>query len=285
MNRIPPFSGQQLESIAHVLGDTDTGLTGAEIGRLLAECRVPDVSPAMTKWKRLYNALVEFQNANQFGNHVVGFIHKAMNPVRYTAQPEVFNRRRNALNAVLAFAGMYLGDDGRLRQAERAKNLSEAKQKASRLHAALESRKVHADVLSFCRAELLEENYFHAVFEAMKSIASKIRSMSGLKSDGAELVRDAFSLGNDCRPLLAINPLTTDTDRGEQRGFANLLIRLFGVIRNPLAHNARVEWEMNEQDALDVLTTASLIHRKLDKAYILRNHNNSHQDSPRHSGA
>lgn len=267
MKRIPPFSGQQLESIAHVLGDTDTGLTGTEIGRLLAECRVPDVSPAMPKWKRLYNALVEFQNTNQFGNHVVGFIHKAMTPVRYTAQPEVFNRRRNALNAVLAFAGMYLGDDGRLRQAERATNLSEAKQRANRLHATLENRKVHADVLNFCRAELLEENYFHAVFEAMKSIASKIRGLSGLTSDGADLVRDAFSLGNDCRPLLAINPLITDTDKGEQRGFVNLLIGLFGVVRNPLAHNARVEWEMNEQDALDVLTTASLIHRKLDRAY------------------
>jgi len=34
-----------------------------------------------------------------------------------------------------------------------------------------------------------------------------------------------------------------------------------------LAHNPRVEWEMSEQDALDILTTASLIHRKLDKAY------------------
>lgn len=279
MNRIPPFSGQQLESIAQVLGDTDTGLTGTEIGHLLAECRVPDVSPVMTKWKRLYNALVEFQNANQFGNHVVGFIHKAMNPVRYTAQPEVFSRRRDALNTVLAFAGMHLGDNGKLCHAKQATNLTEAKQKASRLHASLESRKVHADVLSFCRADFLEENYFHAVFEAMKSIASKIRSMSGLTSDGTDLVRDAFSLGNDCRPLLAINPLVTDTDKGEQRGFANLLIGLFGVIRNPLAHNARVEWEMNEQDALDVLTTASLVHRKLDRAYKPSSPNSDPRDT------
>ena len=62
----------------------------------------------------------------------------------------------------------------------------------------------------------------------------------------------------------------TGTDQGEQRGFVNLLIGLFGVIRNPLAHNAKIEWEMNEQDALDVLTTASLIHRKLNKAHRFR---------------
>jgi len=267
MKTVPQFSGQQLESIAQMLADTDSGLTGTEIGHVLAECRIPDVSPSMTKWKRLYNAFVEYQNTKQSGNHVVGFIHKAMNPVRYTSRQNVFDGRRDALNAVLAFSGMHLGDDGKLRHTDKATNISDAKRKANRLHAALESRHVHPDVLTFCTAELLQENYFHAVFEAMKSVAAKIRTMSGLSSDGADLVRDAFSLGKSGVPLLAINPLTTETDKGEQRGFVNLLIGLFGVIRNPLAHNAKIEWEMNEQDALDILTTTSLIHRKLDKAH------------------
>ena len=122
-------------------------------------------------------------------------------------------------------------------------------------------------MLEFCKAELLQENYFHAVFEAMKSIAAKIRRISGLTSDGADLVNQAFSLGKDCRPILALNSLKTETDKGEQRGFANLLIGLFGTIRNPAAHNPKLEWPMAEQDALDILTTASLIHRKLDNAY------------------
>ena len=78
------------------------------------------------------------------------------------------------------------------------------------------------------------------MFEAMKSIAAKIRRISGLTSDGADLVNQAFSLGKDCRPILAINLLKTETDKGEQRGFANLLIGLFGTIRNPAAHNPKV---------------------------------------------
>ncbi len=270
MNRLSPFSGQQLEAIARVLADTDTGLTGSEIDHILAECRVPDVSPEMTKWKRLYNAFVMYQSTHHFGNHVIGFIHKAMNPVRYTARQSQFDTRRDALNAVLAFSGIHLGDDGKLRPAEKATNISEAKQRVNRLQIALEARHVHKDVLTFCREELLQENYFHAVFEAMKSLAAKIRELSGLGLDGAELVQDAFSLGKDCNPLLAINPLSTETDKGEQRGFVNLLVGLFGVIRNPLAHNPKVEWEMSEQDTLDILTMASLIHRKLDKAYRFR---------------
>ena len=51
----------------------------------------------------------------------------------------------------------------------------------------------------------------------------------------------------------------------------NLLKGLYGTIRNPMAHDPRVEWDMNEQDALDILTTISLVHRKLDQAYRYRN--------------
>src|ERR1700676_292314 len=103
----------------------------------------------------------------------------------------------------------------------------------------------------------------------MKSIAAKIRTLSGLKSDGVELVQQAFGQGQS-GPMLAINRLSTETDKGEERGFANLLVGLFGTIRNPLAHNPKVEWDMSEHDALDILTTASLIHRKLDKASLYK---------------
>jgi uncharacterized protein (TIGR02391 family) len=269
VTRVPPFDAQHLQSIAEILADTESGLTGSEIGYLLANCKLPDPDPEMTKWKRLFNAFVAYQNQRHFGNHVVVFINRAMNPVQYTARPHVFASRRDQLNTVLAFSGMHLGDDGKIRRSRRSSQLDDALERASRLHAALVSRQVHPDVLTFCKAELLQENYFHAVFEAVKSIAAKVRELSGLTSDGAELVTEAFALGRDCSPVLAINPLKTDTDQGEQRGFANLLIGLFGTIRNPLAHNPKLEWPISEQDALDILTMASLIHRKLDSAHRL----------------
>lgn len=263
MERVPPFSSQQLTAIAQILGDTSDGLTGSQIGYLLQDARIRDVTPEMTKWKRLFNAFVEHQNAKQYGNHVLMFINRAMNPIQYTGMPAVFESRRERLNVALAFCGMMVGDDGKVRRTTHAANLSDALARANRLHAALKGRQVHEDVLSFCKAELLENNYFHAVCEAMKSIASKIRTTSGLTGDGAELVQHAFALNGG---PLAINALATETDKGEQRGFTNLLVGLFGTIRNPLAHNPKVEWDMSEQDALDILTMLSLIHRKLDKA-------------------
>lgn len=267
MAQVAPFDSEHLTSIAKIVADTAEGLTGSEIEHMLRECRIPDPTPSMTKWKRLYNAFAEFQNQRQMGNHVLVFINRVMKPVRYTSDPGAFERRREQLNVILSFSGFVIGDDGQIRWAKRATNLDEALERASRLQTALVNRGVHEDVLHYCRAELLQENYFHAVFEATKSIGAKIRSLSGLTSDGAELAQAAFGLPKDgSAPILAINELETDTDRGEQRGFTNLLIGLFGTVRNPLAHNPKVEWPMEERDALDILTLTSLIHRKLDRA-------------------
>lgn len=268
-NYIPPFSAERLEAISKVLGDTDEGLKGSEIDHLLRNCRIPNPTPDMTKWKRLHNAFVEFQNEHQVGNHVLVFIKRAMDPARYVGEPQVFRSRRDRLNSVLAFCGRILGEDGQIRRADTARTIDQALERANRLHAALIQRSVHADALAFCKSELLEENYFHAVFEAMKSITAKVRSLSGLSGDGCDLVHDAFGqkYGD---PLLAINPFRTETHRGEQNGFMNLLKGLYGTIRNPLAHDPKVEWDMTEQDALDILTMISLVHRKLDQARRLR---------------
>ncbi|SEJ06920.1 TIGR02391 family protein [Achromobacter sp. NFACC18-2] len=259
--RIPPFNSQQLEAACRVLADTERGLSGTQIERLLQEIEVADTSPSITKWKRLFNALAEVQNKHQMGNALIMFINRAMNPVNYARDPGMFARRRDELNVVLAFSGFYVRDDGKVAYADKATTLGVARARAGRLKAALENRVVHAEVLNYCRAELLDENYFHAVFEASKGVAERIRSLSGLTSDGADLVNKAFA---GQQPVLVLGPLSTESEKSEQRGFSNLLIGLFGAVRNPLAHAPKTNWPMSEQDALDILTLVSLIHRKLD---------------------
>ncbi|MGD9127518.1 MAG: TIGR02391 family protein [Planctomycetia bacterium] len=267
---IPVFISQHLEAIAKILGDTNKGLTHSQIVYILQDISVPDVSPDMNKWKRIYNAFVEFQNEYQIGNHVITFITRTMNPASYLDCREKFQERKENLNGVLALCGMEVRDDGKVYPTKRVNTLDEAIDRANQLKAVLKQRKVHEDVLLHCKAEFLQKNYFHAVVEAIKSITTKIRSLSGLSCDGTQLVEEAFSLGKNNQPLLAISTLDTDTLRGEQRGFVSLLNGLYGTIRNPLAHNAKIEWDMNEQDAIDILTMISFFHRKLDKAYRYR---------------
>jgi hypothetical protein len=159
MDRIPTFNPQQLTAISKVLGDTAKGLTGVEIGHLLTDCKIPDVNPEMTKWKRLFNAFACWQNEKQLGNCVLMFISRAMNPVQYTANPDVFAYRRDELNVVLAFCGMTIGENGQVRRTSVAHSLDDAMERARRVHGALANRKVHEDVLKFCKAELLDQNY------------------------------------------------------------------------------------------------------------------------------
>lgn len=262
-NRYPPISGAILEGVARALGDTEHGLTGTEIERLLEEVGVEDPAPGATKWKRLHDAFAMFQNEHQVSNHVLLFIGKTMEPARYTTERGKFSWRLDRLNQALAFAGYRVEDDGKVRRGSRASTLDDAARLAGRLRAELGRREVHPIVLRFCDEEFLKENLFHAVLEAMKSITSRLRRHTGLSGDGAKLVQDCFA--GDA-PRVRINGLNTDTDRGEQRGFLNLLTGLYGMFRNPTAHEAKIEWELSEQDALDVLTTISMVHRKLDRA-------------------
>jgi len=267
MTSIPSFEETVLHSICNILGDTAEGLTGSEIGRLLYESNIGDLLPGFTKRDRLFEALNQKQKQDGCANNILAFMQSAMSPVRYTQQPHVFESRRFELNKALAFAGLKLGEDGKFKAIAIANTLSEAQERAGKLYKQLLSRNAHSDILLFCRAELLQENYFHAVFEATKSIADKIREKSGLSTDGAKLVDEAF--GGES-PLLALNTLQTETERSEQSGFMNLLKGLFGTFRNTLAHAPKIKWKINEQDAVDMLTFASFIHRKLDSCVRTR---------------
>lgn len=261
MEKIPPFNAQKLQAACEILANTERGLKGSEIGYVLADCRVEDVTPQMTKWKRLFNALAEAQNKHQVGNHLIMFINRALDPVKYARDKESFEWLRNELNVVLSFAGFSVREDGKVIHTPVETTLKGARARAGVLRSKLEDRNAHSEVYKYCKAELLDENYFHAVLEAIKGIGERIREMSGLTSDGAELINSAFSVKS---PVLAINPLVNDTELSEQKGFSNLLVGLFGSVRNPTAHSPKILWPMSEHDALDIFSMVSYIHRKLD---------------------
>lgn len=125
-------------------------------------------------------------------------------------------------------------------------------------------------MLKACRAELLEENYFHAVLEATKSVAEKVRQLSGLTLDGSELVDEAFGMRDRDRrsrtPILALNTLRSISEQSEQRGMMHMMKGIFAVFRNPTAHELKARWAVDEQEALDLLTMVSVVHRRLEGA-------------------
>jgi uncharacterized protein (TIGR02391 family) len=257
------FQPGELERLCKVLAATNGGLTGSELTQRLAQARIDDVDPTNTKWKRVYNALAARQTREGVGNCVLSFVRHALEPARFLGNVSAFEAFRRDVNGVLSYVGLEYAEDGRFHTVSAARTLSEAEARAGRLRSALSARGAHADVVASCRRELLADDCFHAVLEASKSVAEKIRVRAGLVSDGATLVTVAF-LGKP--PILKINELQTDSEWSEQKGFANLLIGLFGTFRNPTAHTLRTAWRMNEADALDLFSLASYAHRRLDAA-------------------
>ncbi|MFH0828772.1 MAG: TIGR02391 family protein [Candidatus Kerfeldbacteria bacterium] len=261
---IPAFTDAQLEALAKVFGDC---FTGSDLDRLLQSANLAEPPDApSTKWRRLLAVFQKSQAEHRVGNHVGAFIQIALEPARWHGNAVGLESALAQINEILAFAGLCVGEDGKLRTAQVAKTLSEAQQRVGRLRTELERRGVHPDVLRFCRAELLQENYFHAVLEATKSVGEKIRAKSGLDDDGAPLVDQAFGGDPTKLPILAFNALRTPTEWSEHRGLMNLVKGLFGAFRNPTAHEARISWPVGEADALDLLTLASLLHRRIDAA-------------------
>lgn len=265
MAKVEKLKAEILRGLCDVIGDTRTGLSGSDIGRTLKDCNILDLNSTATKRIRLFEALNQKQESDNSGNHVLNYFLTVMNPVRYLNNKILFEERRGKLNEILSFIGVAIGTDGKLTYSEIANTIDEAVEKAGRLRKKLIDRDVHYDVLAFCKSELLQENYFHAVFEATKSVADKIRQKSGLTGDGADLVDKAFGLGQMNTPKLAFNSLQTESEQSEHKGFSNLLRGMFGMFRNVTAHAPKIKWHINEQDALDSLTLASLLHRRLDK--------------------
>ena len=252
-----------LRKLAEILADA---YTHRELSGLLTQCGITEQG-GDPKWERALLALSARQKTDGCGNHVAAFLQAAMDPVRFVGRPQEFAGFRDRANEVLAFSGLHLGEDGKLKSVAHAHTLTEAQERAGRLRSALLARNVHHDVLQFCRAELLHENYFHAVFESTKGVSQKIRDKTGLTGDGAEIVDQAFGVSS---PMLAINTLRTETELSEQKGFANLLKGMFGTFRNVTAHAPKTTWPIEEQDALDLLSLVSYMHRRLDAAAVVR---------------
>ena len=262
MAKLPIISETHLDAICRDLVDD---VSHKQVTNLLHDCHIEEHNGG-PRWERMLLALSYRQQQDRCSNNVIAFIATVLHPSRFLDKSEEYSELRRKINFHLSFYAVAIGEDGKPRKVKKANTLSEAEERANELRTELGRRSIHAEVIKFCRPELLKQNYFHCVFEASKSLAQNIRDKTGLTGDGAEIVDKAFSVKN---AILAINSLVTDTERSEQKGFANLLRGIFGVFRNVPAHAPKIHWAVNKQDAMDALTIISYAYRRLDEAILV----------------
>jgi uncharacterized protein (TIGR02391 family) len=258
MASVSSFAEGQVEALARVLAECGSG---TDISRVLQDRGLVDNSGESTKWRRLYWVFLDCQKKYGCANHVIDFIRAFLTPARFVGRAGEFEARRQDLNTILAFSGFEYGADGQLRRIAVATTLDEAEKRVRTIRMKFHGRRIHPEVLKYCRTELMQDNYFHAVFEATKGLAQRLRDLTGVLTDGAALVDTVFSIE---RPILAMNALRSETEKSEHKGFAALLKGCFAAVRNPLAHEPKILWD-GEDDAADYLSLISLLHRKLDQ--------------------
>lgn len=271
------FTEQNLHNISAIIADTSRGLTKSELQRHLRESKIQLVSDesfnnglyyktGLNKRDWLYNCFANEINTNHNFNKIINFVEIVMNPTNYTKleKREQYKFILEELNKILLLLGYKIDSSGKLIEIVKANSLDEVDRRVNSLKKKLYDRNIHSEVAKYCINDYLREDYFDAVFEATKGIAERVREISGLKSDGSELFQNAFATKD---PYIVLNMLATDSEKNEYNGLKELLISLFHLVRNPMAHTPKINWKQNENEALDILTIISFAHKYLDKCY------------------
>jgi len=258
---LPPLEQADLILIAKALANTDFGFTGTELSLLIPQCRFVDTDPTITKYKRLFNAFAERVMREQSTNCVYELIQEALKPARGLNDFVNHEKRRINVNEVLMLHGVEINEKAQFIAILKAETISEVHRRTKDLRQRLYGYNAHSYVLKCCREELLEDNYFHAVLEAAKSLLGRIREMTDLTEDGTALVDRALSLKN---PMIAMNSLQTESERNQQNGLREMINGIIHMVRNVTAHELKIRWDINEKDAVEILELISLLHKYLD---------------------
>ncbi len=98
-----------IEQVCRILADA---VTGSEIPNLIAPFNGTPESPEerlLSKWKRLFNAVVTVQNRIHDGRPLINLVLQVMTPVRFPSQA-AFDTTRALVNEklLLAVSGLFI---------------------------------------------------------------------------------------------------------------------------------------------------------------------------------
>jgi len=124
-----------------------------------------------------------------------------------------------------------------------------------------DSRNIHIKIIELSKKLFDDGHYSQATFESCKYIDTLVKSHSGLKKTGLQLMMDAF---NENNPNIKLSNLKTQSEIDEQMGYKFLFSGSSSAIRNPRGHESNFKETMDE--CLDYLSFLSMLIRRLEKA-------------------
>ncbi|MBX2896347.1 MAG: TIGR02391 family protein [Cyclobacteriaceae bacterium] len=260
---IQSFDEVTLRNISKIFSDI---LSHKQITEQFTICGIVESGPGSNREDRIYYSLQERQKQDNCGNTVLSFILKVIQPKRYSDE-DTYELHRTRINEKLIYDGIEIDKAGQPKSVAKAKTISEAKERSLKIKQKVHGLNIHHEILPYCEEEWLKENYFHSILEITKSVAERLRQLSGYTNDGADLVDDCFGLGKDNKPMLAFNLLKLESELSEHKGFGHFIKGFFSMYRNPKAHDPKISSESGLLQMTEVLVISTIIHNKLDKTF------------------
>jgi uncharacterized protein (TIGR02391 family) len=122
---------------------------------------------------------------------------------------------------------------------------------------------LHPSISAASGVHFANRHYDDAVFAALKTVEHRVQTLAGRRDSGKTLMANVF---NEKSAMLDIAHDHADERQkaDEAEGFKFLFMGATQGLRNPRAHGAHLQTE--EQEAIELLATASLLMRALDRA-------------------
>lgn len=112
-----------------------------------------------------------------------------------------------------------------------------------------------------------KEEYLTAVWEAVKVLETKIRMISGFKTDfGTNLINKCFTVikKEAIKPLIVFNNYEDKFEKKEHEYLTNILLGIFGIFRNPKGHTPISYFNnSNTFEAIEQLILINYILRRI----------------------
>ena len=117
-------------------------------------------------------------------------------------------------------------------------------------------------IRSASRQLFVDGHHQNAVEDAFKALDTAVADKSGIADSGTSLMRKAFG---GATPLIALNQLETETQKGIQEGYSHLFAGSMQAIRNPRAHGLDVD---QPHEALELIVWANHLMSKIHSAPV-----------------
>ncbi len=147
------------------------------------------------------------------------------------------------------------------RIARRANRFTAARSEpAGGLHP-FDERNIHPKLPRIVRDLFDNGHYAQATFEAYKFLDKEVQRHSNLAESGYKLMMHGFKCDS---PPIQLTPLSTTSEKDEQKGYQFIFAGATLAIRNPRGHEFSIR--DSPDTCLDHLSLASLLLRRLEES-------------------